>query len=353
MERRNLILSVLVVLQVALIAFFFWPGSNSQATAGKLFANLKAAEVTALSVADETTTVKLAKSDTGWALPDADNFPVREVQVSELISKLLTITTSRLAAQNAANHERLQVADGKFVRKVELTDQAGKSTTFYVGSAPNTLATNVRRGDNDNVYISGDIQASDLHTDLANWIDTQYVAVPAEQATALTIENAQGKLEFTRVNTTTWELKGLAASESFTEANFTTTLTRLSGLNMVKPLSKTAKAEWGMDKPQATVTIASQDGQSIALQIGAKEGENYVVKSSAADYYVEVASFSVESFINEGRERYVGAPPVPAATTAPFGFITDTVGISATAPISGGVTPAASLPITTTETVTK
>lgn len=352
------------MLQLAIVAFMFWPGRNATASAAALYAGITLDNIQSITVSDQDKRIQVTRGGDGWVLPEAEDFPATAVQVTDTISKVLTIDTSRLVASNATSHSRLQVTDNKFVRRVDLETKDGQTVTLYVGSSPSVRSTNVRRGDSDNVYLTNSVTADDLRTDYGSWVNTTYLAIPETDIQALTVENAQGKLQFTRPTTDTWTLSDLAAGEVFNQNNLTSLVTRLSGFNMVKPLGKTAKPDYGMDSPSATVTIVAQpaggEAKTTTLTIGQPitGTQNYVAKSSDSDYYVEVASFSVENFINRGRTEYLTQPEVTTPLTA-TNFITDLAGITETTPITA-LTPVtatpgtvtSTTPVTTTEVIT-
>ena len=364
MNRSNQILAGILVLQLALVAFMFWPGRNATAAAAALYAGTTLDNIQSITISDQTNSIKVTRGGDGWVLPNAEDFPATAVQATDTISKVLTIDTSRLVASNVTSHSRLQVTDDKFVRRVDLETKDGQTLTLYVGSAPSVRSTNVRRGDSDNVYLTNSVTADDLRTDYGSWVNTTYLAIPETDIQALTVENVQGKLQFTRPTTDTWTLSDLAAGELFNQNNLTSLVTRLSGFNMVKPLGKTAKPEYGMDSPSATITIVAQpvggEAKTTTLAIGQPitGTQNYVAKSSDSEYYVEVASFSVENFVNRGRADYLTQPEVTTPITA-TNFITNLEGITATTPLTA-ITPVTATtgtvttttPVTTTEVIT-
>lgn len=367
MNRQNQILAGILILQVALAAFMFWPGRNATAAVAPLYTGTTVDDIQAITVSEKDKSIKVVRSGDGWVLPEAENFPVTAVQASDVISKVLTVDTRRLVASNPTSHSRLEVTEDKFVRRVDLETKDGKTLTLYVGSAPSVRSTNVRRADSDNVYLTSSLSADNLHTDFASWINTTYLAIPETDIQALTIENAHGKLQFTRPTTDTWTLSDLAAGETFNQNNLSSMLSRFTSFTMIKPLGKTEKPDYGMAKPNATVTLVSQpaggQAKTTTLTIGQiiSGTQDYVAKSSDSDYYVEVASFSVDNIINRGRSEYLTPPPTPAAG-APItatNFITDLSGITATTPLSStpvvtatAATVTGTTPVTTTGAVT-
>jgi len=365
MNRQNQILAGILIIQLAIVAFVFWPGRNVTAAADALYSGITQDNIQSMTISDQDKRVTISRGGDGWVLPDADDFPVTAVQASDVISKILTIDTRRLVASNTTSHARLGVTEADFSRRIDLETTDGQALTLYVGTSPSARSTNIRRGDSDNVYLTSNVTANDLRTDIGSWVNTAYLALPETEIQAVTVENVQGTLEFTRPTTETWTMTGLAAGEVFNENNLTSMLTRLSGFNMVKPLGKADKPEYGMATPATTVTIQIQpaggEAKTITLVIGPPnpETQNHVVKSSDSEYYVEVAAFGVENFISRNRTDYLVVPE-PAATTPITGtnFMTGFEGITTTTPLSatnlltGAAGVTSTTPLSATEVVT-
>jgi hypothetical protein len=347
MTRRNVILSVLLALQLLLVVVLWWP-RGSTASAGKLFADLDPNSVSSLSVADDTRTVRLEKVDGKWVLPAADNYPVNELRVSDLLTKLVQIDTRRLVASNSASHNRLQVSDDTFVRKVDLTTNDGDTLTLLVGSAPNARATHVRSADSDAVYQTGALSTADVRSDVGNWIDTVYLQNANDAVRGLAVENVSGVLRFDQGVDGSWEIVGLADGETTNQESVKSLVNQLNTLNMIEPLGKEIKAEYGLEQPAAMITLTVQPtttttAQTITLAVGTKaiEDNSYPVKSSTSEYVVKVAGFTLDGFVNKQRGDFVTLPE-PAAV-AP---------ITATAPISIGAVLTGVIPITSTAPLT-
>ncbi|HMN29699.1 MAG TPA: DUF4340 domain-containing protein, partial [Caldilineaceae bacterium] len=333
--------------------------------------DLAAANVTGLKIQSKTDTISLAKTGDSWVLANHGDYPVDTVKVTDLISKVLSIATARLVARTASSHNRLQVADDEYVTKVDLATSQGVTKTLILGTSPSARATNVRLAGDDLVYLANDLQVSSIRTDVGGWVDLVYFQVPTADAQAVTIENSHGKLDFTRVNTDTWTLSDLGNGEIFNNNNFTTVLSRLGGLNMVAPVGKEVKPEYGLEPPAATVTVVTKpaegEAKTTTFTIGAKDegGTNYYAKSSDSDYVVKIAPFTGDQFINDTRDRYLQPPPTPEASSTltgtqgltsvvpitSFSALTSTGAFSSVAPVTATVEAPASA-LTTTESVT-
>jgi hypothetical protein len=93
---------------------------------------------------------------------------------------------------------------------------------------------------------------------------------------------------------------------------------------MTRPLGEEPLPEYGMDQPEAVVTVTTRDDAGVektqTLTIGAKDEANdgYPVLSSESTFYVRVNTFSVEDFVTRTRDEFIVQPtPEPEATAAP------------------------------------
>ena len=91
---------------------------------------------------------------------------------------------------------------------------------------------------------------------------------------------------------------------------------RAASTTMKKPLGKKEQDAYGMDQPNAVVTLETAD-RTVTLTVGAKDADDasYVVKSSESDYYVHVAATSVTALVENGRDAFVKQPTPEAEST--------------------------------------
>ncbi len=364
MKRRNQILAGLLGAQIILIVLVFLPRVlPAQNQSGPLLGTLKASDIVKLTISDKAgKTLTLAKQGADWILPDFENYAVKSDQVTPFLEKLIGIKTDVLATNTASSLKRLQVADDDFVRKVDLQGADGNVHTLYLGTASGGGANHVRLAGQDNVYVARGINSFEAATDVASWINTTYSSLPQNNLLSASIENAQGKFEFSN-NANVLTMKNLPASQQFNPQALTGMLARLSSLTMVRPLGKEAKPEYGLDKPSATVTVVVSDTASTkvyTLKVGAKDSEgNYAVISSDSTWYVQVAPFNVEQFVNAKTETFLVQPtptpagaqaPTPEATAIPTLETTPTLTATESLTTTESLTPTETL--TATETLT-
>jgi hypothetical protein len=371
MNRRNRILAGLLAVQVVIAAVIFVPRLlPTQSAAAPLLGTLQASDITGLAIQDNTgKRVDLVKQNGTWVLPGSDNFTASTDKITPFIEQLIGLKTDPLVTRTANSHARLQVAPDNYVRKIDLTAADGGVTSLYLGAASGGNATYVRLDGHDEVYLGRGLSSYQAGTDVASWIDPAYLTVAQDKILSATVENSHGKFEFVKDAQGQWALKGLTPTPDrpFNPDSVVTLLSRLSSINMVKPLGKTAKPEYGLDAPTATVTAIVSDTAStkvITLKVGAKDADgNYPVISSDSTYYVSVAASYVEGFINATQDTFLVQPtPTPAAapteaplappTAVPTEPVTSSIPLTATEPITPSEPITSTTPLTVTEPIT-
>lgn len=321
MSRLNQILSVVLVVQIALVGLmFFWPQPAAEAGGGPLISDFSASDVTGLTISDnEDNQLVLAKNGSDWVLPEADDFPVDGEKVTPILDKIAGIDTNRLVTETEASHKQLQVASDDFNRRVELSMAGGTKHDLYVGSSAGVGATHVRLDDQPNVYLTSELSAFDVNAKASGWIDTLYFTLPQTATVALTLENANGTFEFKK-DGDTWTLADLAEGETLNESSITQLVNSASSVRMTTPIGKEEQAAFGLDQPQATLTLTTAD-ETYTLQIGAQDetDSSYVLKASNLPYYVRVAQFTGDNFVNKTRADFLQQPPTEETTPTDTG----------------------------------
>ncbi|NJL55382.1 DUF4340 domain-containing protein [bacterium] len=122
----------------------------------------------------------------------------------------------------------------------------------------------------------------------------------------MTLENANGVLDFTRSSDGTWELNTLDEGQTLAEAGVNTLLNQITAVSLRRPLGMEVLADYGMDSPQITVTLRTRETLEIGdtpieasytLRVGAAFEEGYVLKASNSPFFVLVATTTVDPWL--------------------------------------------------------
>jgi hypothetical protein len=320
MNRRNQVLTALLVVQVAVLAVVFWPRNGTAGQAGALlFPGLQADQVVGLTLSSPgAEPVQLSKSEGGWVLPQAGDYPALADKVSELVAKIVALQAGQPVTTSGSAHARLKVAADDYERKIELALAGGAKKSLLIGTGPSYGSAHVRAGDQDQVYLASGLPVQDVATRSADWVEQAYLTIDQEQVVSFTLKNAQGTYQFEK-QAAGWTMKGLKAGEALDTTVITGLLGRLGSLSLTRPLGKEDKPEYGTAKPGAVITIKTQAGSTYELTVGAKEaaGTGYAVKSSESEFYVLVGEFAVKDLVEMDRAGFLVQPtatPEPTPT---------------------------------------
>ncbi len=319
MKRRDQILAAILALQVALSAVVFWPRPETPAGGGPVFPELETGAVVALTVEDaDGNSVVLRQVNGEWVLPNADDYPAQADKVTGLLDKLVGLTTARLVARTDASHRRLQVAADEFVRRIELETAGGETHILYLGSSPSYGATHFRVEGQSETYLAEDLSAWDINATPGFWVDVLYHSVPQSEVTRMVLQNDNGTFVFNEDGDGNWTMEGLALGESMDQAQVTNLLQRAATVSLLAPLGLEELSEYGMDNPNATVTLETDSG-TFTLLVGAQDPDDgsYVVKSSTSDYYVRVAEAGVRVLVESARGDFLQSEPEVEGTPSP------------------------------------
>ncbi len=322
MGRQNQILAGILLLQLLVLGVVYWPRPVASGTGESLLPGLEAGQIVGLTITDaQGASLALAAQASGWVLPEADDYPCLADKVPALLTQIVDLKADRLVAQTNSSHGRLKVAESDFERRVDLELADGTQQRLYVGTSPSYGAAHVRLEGQDQVYLTSGLSASDLPTAPASWVERIYFQVPEEELVAVTLENANGRFDFRKVDDA-WMLADLAPDETADEASISTVVNRAGSVSLLRPLGKAEEATYGMDAPSAVVTLRthseSEGDKTYTLRVGAKqEDSTYVVISSASPYYVRVSDFTVRELVENTREDFLELPPTPEPGTTP------------------------------------
>jgi hypothetical protein len=323
MTRFHKILIGLLAAQLALIGVLYWPrGGSAGAADATLFGAIKGSDITSVTISEKAGNSTLSRQGDKWVVPSAGDFPADATKLNSLADKLAGMKGGQAVGRTVTTQNQLQVADNNYSKKIDFQTANGNKYSLYLGTVSGGSATHVRVGGQQDVYLTRDVSAYDVSSDVATWIDQVYMAVPAEQAMTLTVKTATDNLTFNKGAQGNWVMQGLKAGEQTNDSNVNAVLTALTSLRMDKPLGKQDQTSYGLAQPVAVLTAVTNSGgkeTTHTLNVGAKDATGYFVKSLDSEYYVHVAAFTLQGLLGYKRSDYLVQPtpaPTPAAGVA-------------------------------------
>lgn len=312
MKRHQQILAGVLVLQILLVVVVFWPKPASTGVGKPLFTGVALDDIVSLTIADDQGhRIAMEKQGEAWVVPGAGDYPVQSAAVTATLSKTLQLETGTVVARTLASHKQLKVAENNFVRRVIFETSDERAYILYLGSSPSYGATHVRLEGQDETYLTRSISSYDLNATANSWVKTEYVSISPQEVTAMTVENANGALNFVK-DGDAWTLEDLDDDEEADAGQINTLVNRATTVRLTQPLGKTEEPAYGMDQPNATVTLVTTD-TTHTLTIGVHDAGDgtYVVKASDSPYYVEVTDVNMERFVDATHEGFIKVEPTP------------------------------------------
>ena len=266
MNRRNILLAVLLVIQLGVTAVLYWPGRQDVGTGTEeRFFDLTPEQVTRMVITDRNDKkLTLQREGDAWLINPPDDFPGNRERVSERLKQLLTLTSDRLVSRTKAGHARLRVGDKTFNRRIEIVGENDKPEVIFLGTSQGQNGLHVRRGDSDDVYFVRGISVWDYSTSASQWWNNRYVDVEADDLTAVTIVNEHGTVALVRNDKGQWVFNGSDTPQpDQAKARQLVDKARTITITEYPPKDKRRSPD-----PVVTLTLATKDSPSLTFEIG-------------------------------------------------------------------------------------
>ena len=303
--KTQKILAAILVVQIFLVAFIYFPRNSATPEPVALLGDLTADQIAKMAISDVSgNQIVLEKKDGAWVLPDVEDYVANSEKIQTALDSLIGMNSANIATETAASHVQLQVAETKFQRKVDITLTDGTMKTIYLGTSPNYQDTHVRIDGEDKVYLVKDLLASSFSPSASGWVDTGFMALVESDVKSITIQNKNGTFTFNQDSNSKWQFDGtLEEGMNYSDATITSLVSDVITMRMVEPVGKNIDTSYGFDQPAAVVTITSTDANGAAVKttliLGAQdEGGNYFARVNDQEYIVKVASYYGDEVTN-------------------------------------------------------
>ena len=220
--------------------------------------------------ADETS-VTMAKAEDRWRLDGQENLPVDESKLEGVIDQIETARLSWPVAQTNSSRERLEVADDKYQKRLQLYSGDELVSDLYVGTSPGFRKVHVRRAGEDDVYAV-ELNSYDLTVKTNDWLDKQALKmdeITQIKGTDFNLKNVDDNWAF--VND---ETQGDASQETLEldKDKAKELASAISGLRVQ------GVADQAPDETPVEITVSGSDGE-VKYQFAEKDDKYYVTRN--------------------------------------------------------------------------
>lgn len=310
MARQSQILSLLLALQIVLAAILVLTDTDS----GAVVANEKLLDLQFDSlnkiVIEESADKKLVMQKQGknWMLPDYFDFPASQDKLDRVLGKLFDTSVGWPVATTEAAEKRFKVAADEFERKLAFSGAAA-SEVLYLGTSPGFKKIHARVDGQENIY-GIEFSAYQASIKPIDWAEQKILEVPRVEIEQIDIDGLTIKRDGDQ-----FKIDGLAEGEQPVESEIQNLLSKVSSLGFQEVLGKKDDPTFQLNEPVFKFSLLKKGGERIDLRYGKiKDQDDFVLKSSASDYYFKVAKYNLDSLQGIDRSKLVKvaeAAPTP------------------------------------------
>lgn len=217
-------LGALLLLQVLLaVGIFAWHQGRQPQEQARPLLSTNVDEMDKLVISDTNSTVTLQKVNGAWQLPDLQQLPMDTQKLTDLFDKLKGTRLTWPVATTASSHERFDVGDKKFQRRIELYKGDKETDELLLGTSPGFKKVHLRRQGADEVYA---VQLNSFEFAVAanDWLKKDLLAVANPQsiiAASYSLQKNGDNWEFTGVSEKTDNTKVVELSNAFNSLQVT------------------------------------------------------------------------------------------------------------------------------------
>lgn len=204
MKNKNVSLLVAVAAVLAALAWMTSHNRTPESTTRighKLLPKLAVNAVDEIIIASATETVRVAKAESGWKVPDHYDYPANFETIRQLMLKLEQLKIGQVITVSDRQREQMELTAAS-ATAITLKTGGNEMLTLLLGA--NRIPENAAPGpygmgsmpdgryvaikDDPSAYLIGDV-LREVSTQSTRWMDTSLLDVSAESVTDITIEN--------------------------------------------------------------------------------------------------------------------------------------------------------------------
>ena len=285
MSRSVKLLVLLLVLQAGLVAWVNLQRDDSgafEADTPLLALDLDSADTVTIE-GMEWAALRLARKDGGWVLPQKGDFPVSPAKFEQFTEKLLGARRSWPVGKTLVGARQFKVTPDRYERRVRFLKGEEVLGDVFLGSSPGFRKVHARLDGDDHTYAV-DFNAFDAPAEASSWYDTEILKTPVEDIARIDLGAYALK-----AGDGGFQVEGLRENEETDAEPVRQLVERVAEVVFRDVLSKDGKTRFDAGRPILEYAIETKAGSVIRhTVVSPKEGDHYVLKTSAHPHYFEV-----------------------------------------------------------------
>lgn len=322
--RGNLILVALLVLQGAILGLQAINRENPAEKARSQGLLLEDFDVDAVQKVriegggEDTANLTLEKTESGWRVPAASNYPADSSKVTQTLRDIAGLEIADVVSTTDHHHRDLKVEDANFEKRVVLEGSEGETALLF-GTPGRAGSVHVRKGTESTVFAVRDFSSWRLSSEADTWVDRTYFTFNKDQVSQVTLQNAEGRLELQK-GADGWLLQTETESRAVETGDVDAFLNRVQSIQLTKVGERIEDPTQALPGAVATLTVKLGDGTQQTLEVAPVAGEKgqFDLQRSGSAFRVRATQFAVQAALETKADGFPAkaAPPEEADKAA-------------------------------------
>ena len=177
MNNLKVWLSGLLVVQVLLVAaIFIFSQTEDKFADGEFLVPFSVDSVNKMVIESDDSSITLVNSEDGWLMPESKNLPAHSGKVEFVLTDLHQLKNTWPITTTASAHDRFEVGEEVFKRRVTLFQDGRDEVVVYIGTSPSFRKSHFRPQGDDNVYAMN-LNVNDFYDNPSDWLDKRLLAI--------------------------------------------------------------------------------------------------------------------------------------------------------------------------------
>lgn len=263
-----------------------WQGYNKQADVdARPLLNVDINTLDKLVISDAQHTVTLEEKAGQWQLPELNNLPVLQGKLTPLLDKLSGLRSGWPITTTSSSHQRFEVAQDKFQRKIQLFSGDSEPQGLLLGTSPGFKKAHLRNSGEDEVYTA-ELSGFEFPVKAEQWLDKSLLAVKAPQKLKTASITLQKSGE-------SWQLAPEALLAQGTELDQEKVKQLASAISSLRIIGVAEQEEQTND---AVSTLETSNAEKSWHYSFIRHKDNYYVRRSDFDALFTLSKSSFEKF---------------------------------------------------------
>ena len=169
-------LSALLGFQILLTMILIWSNQRQQQDHLQIpLLIVDQQQLDRVVISDKDNSISFSKSADQWLLPALKALPADQAKVDTLLSNLLDLKSGWPVAKTAASHQRFEVAEDKFQRRIQFFQGEKQLAELFVGTSPGFRKVHVRKSGDDSIYTAK-LSNYEILANNEEWLDKTLLA---------------------------------------------------------------------------------------------------------------------------------------------------------------------------------